>query len=577
MRVGATEHSLRPMRLHLIVTVALFGCASAHGPASSQTREPDGEESDEHAFELEYDPEEEPAAEPRPLRLMAVGDIMLGSTYPNIDGRDLPQDDRPAGIMAPLAPLLKGADLALGNLEGVLVAHDEPGTRPKCDDKVAGCFAFRMAPELGRWLVEAGFDVLSLANNHILDFGEAAREATRRHLDALGLAYTGKRGDIARVVVDGRRVSVIGMSVYEHSYDLNDLAAATRVITEETARADIVVVSIHAGAEGPDRMKVPHGPERFLGRNRGDLRVFAKAAITAGADLIVGHGPHVPRGMELIDGRLVAYSLANFATWKRFNLDGPNGLAFVLEVELAADGRFLRGKAHPILQRAPGGPEIDPDGAVLPILRRLSAEDFPETGVEVGADGELAARGTARGVAEARPGAVDPVEGGGTSAGQVPQAGGEPKGKKHLERLHPEIRRLALELYRRAVAAGVPFRIIHGYAPYKPRKVMGPGGMANWHQFGLAFDVLIKDRRDIGDGKRHFAEDDADWKVLGGIAIELGLVWGGVWKSSYDPFHFEWHPGDDPVINPQDLKRLLKKAGPDGRNVEAVWELYPAP
>lgn len=566
------------MRLHLIVTVALFGCASAPGPASSQTRGSEGEAGDEHAFDLEYDPEEEPVPEPRPLRLMAVGDIMLGSTYPNIDGRDLPMDDRPAGIMAPLAPLLSSADLALGNLEGVLVSHDEPGTRAKCDDRVAGCFAFRMAPQLGRWLVEAGFDVLSLANNHILDFGEAAREATRRHLDGLGIAHTGKRGDIARVVVDGRRVSVIGMSVYEHSYDLNDLAEATRVITEETARADIVVVSMHAGAEGPERMKVPHGPERFLGRNRGDLRKFAKAAVAAGADLIVGHGPHVPRGMELIDGRLVAYSLANFATWKRFNLDGPNGLAFVLEVELAADGRFLRGKAHPILQRPPGGPEVDRDAAVLPILRRLSLEDFPETGVEVGADGVIAARGTSSSGHD-EPGhpsdkaVVSKVPG--DRAG--PALEDEPPGKKHLEKLHPEIRRLALELYRRAVAAGVPFRIIHGYAPYKPRKVMGPGGMANWHQFGLAFDVLIKDRRDIGDGKRHFADDDADWKVLGEIAIELGLVWGGVWKSSYDPFHFEWHPGDDPVINPQDLKRLLGKAGPEGKNVEAVWELYPAP
>lgn len=559
----------------LRLALVLFGCASAPSPAASVEPE---DEPGEHGFELDYDPEEEPAPEPRPLRLMAVGDIMLGSTYPQIDGSDLPQDDRPAGIMAPLAPLLRQADLAIGNLEGVLAAHDEPGTRPKCDDKVAGCFAFRMAPELGRWLVEAGFDVLSLANNHILDFGEAAREATRRHLDALGIAHTGKRGDIARVVVDGRRVSVIGMSVYEHSYDLNDLAEATRVITEETARADIVVVSIHAGAEGPDHMKVPHGPERFLGRNRGDLRKFARAAVAAGADLIVGHGPHVPRGIELIDGRLVAYSLANFATWKRFNLTGPNGLAFVLEVELAGDGAFVRGKAHPILQRAPGGPEPDPDAAVLPILRRLSAEDFPDTGVEVGPDGTIAPRGTGplaqEGPARASDASVLEIE---PSDAAVPQLDTEPKGKEHLERLHPEIRRLALELHRRAVAAGVPFRIIHGYAPYKPRKVMGPGGMANWHQFGLAFDVLIKDRRDIGDGKRHFAEDDADWKALGAIAIELGLVWGGVWKSSYDPFHFEWHPGDDPVINPMDLKRLLGKAGPDGKNVEAVWELYPAP
>lgn len=567
------------MRLHTLYALALFGCASAPGPASSSEplqrgADPEDEAGPDH-IELEYDAEEEDTPVAAPLRIVAVGDIMLGSTYPNIDGRDVPVDDRPAGIMEPLAPLLRSADLAIGNLEGVLAAHDEPGTRPKCDHKVAGCFAFRMPPELGRWLLGAGLDVVSLANNHILDFGEAARDATQRHLDNLGIRHTGRRGNIARVVSGGRRVSVIGVSVYEHSYDLNELDDITQVITSETALADIVIVSMHAGAEGPEHMRVPYGPERFLGRNRGDLRKFARAAVMAGADLIVGHGPHVPRGIEIIEGRLVVYSLANFATYQRFNLTGPTGLAFVLEVELGGDGAFLRGKAHPTIQRPPGGPEPDPTGAVWPIIRRLSKEDFPDTGVEVGDDGSLTVAGSTSPLpTPVSPGAAptppqpDPVP---------PETNPEPPGVRHLERLHPEIRRLARELHRRAVLAGVPFRIIHGYAPYKPRKVMGPGGMANWHQFGLAFDVLIADRKDIGDGKRHFEEDNAAWKVLGDIAIELGLVWGGVWKSSYDPFHFEWHPGDDPVINPQDLKRLLGKAGPDGKNVEAAWELYPAP
>jgi hypothetical protein len=543
------------MRPHTLFVLALVGCASAPRPPISSEPVAAGWPGD--GVERDDAPGDGESPLP-PLRLLAVGDIMLGSTYPHIDGADLPIDDRPAGIMEPLAPLLRSADLAIGNLEGVLAAHDEPGTRPKCDHKVPRCFAFRMPPEFGRWLAAAGFDVVSLANNHIMDFGEAARDATRRHLDALGIAHTGRRGDIARVVVGGRRVSVIGVSVYSHSYDLNDLADITRVISDETSHADILVVSMHAGAEGSEHMRVPHGPERFIGMNRGDLRKFSRAAVAAGADLIVGHGPHVPRGLELIDGRLVVYSLANFATYKRFNLTGPNGLAFVLEVELGGDGAFLRGKVHPTMQQPPGGPELDPTGAVLPIIRQLSSEDFPESGVEVWDDGTIAPRGSKR------------------SDEPAPIVVGEPPGVRHLERLHPELRALAIELHRRALVAGVPFRIIHGYAPYKPRKTMGPGGMANWHQFGLAFDVLIAGRKDIGDGKRHFTEDAAAWKVLGAIALELGLVWGGVWKSSYDPFHFEWHPGDDPVINPQDLRRLLRKAGPDGKDVEAVWELYPA-
>lgn len=562
-----------PIPLALALLLVAPACASAPPPTDSDPSPP-----------APYDPPA-PAGPPAAsthdtrLRLMAVGDIMLGSTYPDTDGRDLPTDDRPAGIMAPLAPLLASADLALGNLEGVLAAHDEPQTRPKCHHQTPGCFAFRMPPSLGRWLVEAGFDVLSLANNHILDFGEAARTATIRHLEALGLAHTGRRGDIARLEVKGRTVSVIGMSVYAHSMDLNDLADATAIIAAEAARSDIVVVSMHAGAEGPDRMRVPDGAERFLGRNRGDLRRFARAAIAAGADLIVGHGPHVPRGLELVDGRLVAYSLANFATWRRFNLDGVNSLAFVLDVELAPDGAFVGGRVHPTRQRPPGGPEADPDRAVIPILQTLCTEDFPDTGLVVSDTGELSPRASGTPGGPRAPNAMTPVARTSPAPDTSPPAPApaEPPGARHLDRLHPHLRQLALELHRRALAAGVPFRIIHGHAPYKPRTSMGPGGMANWHQFGLAFDVLIADRRDLTDGKRHFATDDPAWLVLGDLAEDLGLVWGGRWKSSYDPFHFEWHPGDDSVINAADLRRLLARAGPKGADLEAVWELYPAP
>lgn len=574
------------MRIGFITVLFMFGCASAPS-ASSHANDPDDPPAEQRGphdgLELDYDPTDAtleavspdgvPADSADTLRLMAVGDIMLGSTYPHINGRDLPRieaAESPAGLMEPFADLLRSADLTIGNLEGVLAAHDEPGTRPKCHHAAKGCFAFRMPPELGAHLVAAGFDVMSLANNHILDFGEKAREATQRHLDQLGIAHTGQRGDIARLVVGGRRVSVIGMSVYDHSYNLNELDLATEVIAAEAAAADIVVVSIHAGGEGPDSMRIPHGPERFLGRNRGDLRRFSRAAIDAGADLIVGHGPHVPRAIELYKGRLVAYSLGNFATWKRFNLAGPNGLAFILDVRLDREGAFVSGRAHPIRQLGLGGPLPDPDGSVLPILGRLSREDFPDTGVVVTPDGTLL--GTGDPVVDVRTGApvVDLIP-------RPPSPAPEPPGAKHLDKLHPYLRHLGLELHRRAFAAGIPFRFIHGYATYKPRKSMGPGGMANWHQFGLAFDILIADRKSITDGTNHFGADDPQWRVLGTIAAELGLVWGGSWRSSYDPFHFEWHPGDDPVINPADLRRLLAKAGPDGRDLQAVWTLYPAP
>jgi hypothetical protein len=94
--------------------------------------------------------------------------------------------------------------------------------------------------------------------------------------------------------------------------------------------------------------------------------------------------------MEVVDGRLVAYSLGNFATYGGMNLTGPNGLTLVLEVSLARDGRFLGGRIHPARQVRPGGPRLDPSGEVIDVVRRLSREDFGASAVDVSRDGTIA-------------------------------------------------------------------------------------------------------------------------------------------------------------------------------------------
>jgi hypothetical protein len=185
-------------------------------------------------------------------------------------------------------------------------------------------------------------------------------------------------------------VALVAFSTSAGTNDVRDLEAARRIVAEAGDGADLVVVSFHGGAEGADRQRVPAGKEEFLGEDRGDLRAFARAVVEAGADLVLGHGPHVVRGMEVIAGRLVAYSLGNFATYGGFNLAGPNGLSLVLEVRLAPDGTFLGGRIHPARQERPGGPRLDPAGAVIPVVRRLSAEDFGAGAVSVADDGALA-------------------------------------------------------------------------------------------------------------------------------------------------------------------------------------------
>lgn len=139
---------------------------------------------------------------------------------------------------------------------------------------------------------------------------------------------------------------------------------------------------------------------------------------------------------------------------------------------------------------------------------------------------------------------------------------------------HPAMRKAAAELVRRLAAEGIAVKLIFGYTPYSPRKRTGPGGWASWHEFGLAFDLNLTHRKSLGDAKKHFVDDDATWRRIGAVAAEVGLVWGGSWRTTYDPFHFEWHPGHDSVINKDDLRQLLKLAGKRGKNYQRTWGLF---
>ncbi len=334
-------------------------------------------------------PEQNPAAEqpgaPAELVVAAVGDVMLGSTFPEGDPLSLPPEDG-AKELAEVTPLLSSADLTFGNLEGPML---EGGASVKCRPNSKSCYAFRVPTRYGKYLRDAGFKVMGLANNHSFDFGQAGRDSSRKVLDALGIGHSGEVGDVARLTVKGRRVAVIAFAPSEGCHDLNDLEAAKKAVSELSASADIVVVSFHGGAEGATRQHVPYGVEEFLGENRGDLRTFTHAMVDAGAALVLGSGPHVVRGMEVYRGRLIAYSLGNFATYGRFNLAGPNGLSLVLEAHLGPDGAFRFGKIHPAKQQKPGGPHLDPSGEIIGKVRALSAEDFGATAVKVEADGVI--------------------------------------------------------------------------------------------------------------------------------------------------------------------------------------------
>jgi len=318
--------------------------------------------------------------------ITAVGDVMLGTTFPDASGGDLPPNDG-ADLLQEVTPFLKRGDVVFGNLEGPLT---EGGTSAKCAGKKLGtCYAFRVPTRYGKYLKSAGFTVMGLANNHAMDFGAEGRASSRQVLDAMEIAHSGEIGDIARLVVKGRKVDVIAFATYPGAYNLLDLEEALQAIRAARAEADLVIVSFHGGAEGATHQHVLAGDETFLGEDRGDLRRFTHAAIDAGAQLVLGSGPHVVRAMELYHGKLIAYSLGNFATYGPFNLNGENGLSLVLEAHLSVDGSFVRGQVYPVRQEKPGGPKLDPAMRIVPILRGLSTSDFKQDAIVVGPRGEL--------------------------------------------------------------------------------------------------------------------------------------------------------------------------------------------
>ena len=320
------------------------------------------------------------------IKVIAVGDVMLGSSFPDDSG--LPPNDG-ADLLRDVTPLLRRGDVVFGNLEGPLV---DGGKTKKCGRKIGTCYAFRVPTRYGIYLKSAGFTVMGLANNHALDFGLAGRASSSAVLDSLGILHSGEIGDVARLTVKGERVALIAFATYPGTYNLLDLDDAIATVRQVKAEADIVIVSFHGGAEGSTHQHVLLGDETFLGEDRGDLRRFAHAMVDAGAQLVLGSGPHVVRGMEVYCGKLIAYSLGNFATYGSFNLKAENGVSLILEANLGADGSFLGGAVYPIKQEKPGGPHLDASMSILPILRDLSKTDFPSTNVEVSENGRLTAK-----------------------------------------------------------------------------------------------------------------------------------------------------------------------------------------
>ncbi|MEO0971978.1 MAG: CapA family protein [Pseudomonadota bacterium] len=314
------------------------------------------------------------------LTVAAGGDVMLGTDYP----KNTLDDEDAAGYLSEVTPLLRRADIAFANYEGALIDGGEPAKL--CSGR---CYFFRSPTRYARLLAEAGFDLISLANNHARDFGEDGIASSQQSLEAVGIGHSGLLGTVARLERNEQRVGMIAFAPNPDLNPLLDLDVAEAQVEALAATVDIVIVSFHGGREGVDALHVAHGMEEYYGEERGDLRLFARTVIDAGADLVLGHGPHVPRGLELYEDRLIAYSLGNFATYFGISVAERKGVAPLLWVELASDGAFVEGRLHSFRQRRPQGPQVDPSQEALKLMQRLSREDFPGSPLRFLPDGRL--------------------------------------------------------------------------------------------------------------------------------------------------------------------------------------------
>jgi poly-gamma-glutamate capsule biosynthesis protein CapA/YwtB (metallophosphatase superfamily) len=315
------------------------------------------------------------------ITIQAVGDIIPGTNYPNYR---LPSD-RNQLLPKSVRAYLQRADILFGNFETSLTNHPYSAK----DISRGQVFAFRSPPSYAQLFADVGFDVMNIANNHARDFGLIGFRDTAKHLKAVGIDTLGHKNQILVLELDNLRVAMIGFAPYEHYNSIHDIDTAKALVEEAKRNASIVIVSMHAGAEGTSALHVKNKTEYFYGENRGNSIRFARTMIDAGADLVLGHGPHVPRAMEIYNDKLIAYSLGNFLGYRTLSTVAQTGYSMILEVKLNAQGDLVGSKIIPIRLDRQGIPRIDQRFRTVGLLRHLISKDFPNQQIKINKKGEI--------------------------------------------------------------------------------------------------------------------------------------------------------------------------------------------
>lgn len=226
----------------------------------------------------------------------------------------------------------------------------------------------------------AGFNLLSIANNHANDFGLQGRKKTASVLKTAEVNFAGSL-DKPYTIFSKKNIKYGFLSTAPNSgcFNMKNYSKVVQYVKYLDSICDIVIVSFHSGAEGHKAIHTPRVNEIYLGNNRGSVYEFAHLCIDAGADVLLGHGPHVTRAVELYKNRFITYSMGNFCTYARFNLKGPSGVAPIFDLSLNSNGEFIAAKVISIKQVGEGVPLVDTSKGAWQYVESLSKEDFPES------------------------------------------------------------------------------------------------------------------------------------------------------------------------------------------------------
>ena len=314
--------------------------------------------------------------------LSFVGDVMTGSDYP--DKSYLPSNEG-KDIFKSVENYFKNSDINFANLEGAIA-----NTNTQSSKRSKNSYSFRMPPYMANRIAEAGFNIVAVANNHSRDFGDKGYKQTQEYLKNAEIKIVGNILNTATIIeIKNKKIGFLAFYYFSYANNsIQDITSAKALVEKAKKECDFLVVSFHGGAEGRNMFRIPKETEIFYGENRGDVYKFARAVSDAGADLIIGHGPHVLRAMEIYNNSFIAYSLGNFVGYKQFSLAGNNGISAILQITLNDNLKIDSAKVIPIKLINGGIPSVDSSNEAIKKLNNYADLDFPNSGIKFNSEGE---------------------------------------------------------------------------------------------------------------------------------------------------------------------------------------------